>query len=147
MNIRIVRAMSSVRTMLRSTVEKLSPFNKVLMLGRANCDPMVLPSVGGGEKRTTFDIALLPEQRVRPEEKQFTATTLQYHKVWIRSPGLQRYVRNNVRKGTRVLVVGRLEFRLKKHTDGIFIKMYSIAATGVYLQPDDSDLDSKIVSI
>ena len=147
MNIRIVRGMSSVRTMLRSTVEKLSPFNKVLMLGRANCDPTVLPPVGGGEKRTTFDIALLPEQRVRPEEKQFTATTLQYHKVWIRSPGLQRYVRNNVRKGTRVLVVGRLEFRLKKHTDGIFIKMYSIAATGVYLQPDNSDLDSKIASI
>jgi len=59
MNIRIVRAMSSVRTMLRSTVEKLSPFNKVLMLGRANCDPMVLPSVGGGEKRTA---AIRPQQ-------------------------------------------------------------------------------------
>ena len=151
--VRFVREMSSLRTMLRASVEKLSPFNKVLMLGRANSDPVVLPPPeGGGEKRTTFDIALLPEQRVRLEEKQSTATTMQYHKVWIRSPGLQRYVRNNVRKGTRVLVVGRLEFKLKRHPDGIFIKKYSIAATGVYLQPDDDSgdgqaLDSKFHSL
>ena len=138
-SIRFVREMSSLKTMLRASVEKLSPFNKVLMLGRANSDPVVVlpPLEGAGEKRTTFDIALLPEQRVRPEEKQHTATTTQYHKVWIRSPGLQRYVRNNVRKGARVLVVGRLEFKLKRHPDGIFIKKYSIAATGVYLQSDD----------
>ena len=153
LSIGFVREMSSLRTMLRTSVEKLSPFNKVLMLGRANSDPVVLsPPEGGGEKRTTFDLALLPEQRVRPEEKQSTATTLQYHKVWIRSPGLQRYVSNNVRKGSRVLVVGRLEFKLRKHPDGIFVKMYSIAATGVYLQPvddsgDDSPLDSKIQSL
>ena len=146
--VRHVREMSSLRTPFRASVEKLSPFNKVLMLGRANSDPVVLAiSQRVGEKRTTFDIALLPEQRVAPEDKQSTATTLQYHKVWIRSPGLQRYVRNNVRKGTRVLVVGRLEFKLKKHPDGVFVKMYSISATAVYLQPDDSGagsyLDSK----
>lgn len=133
--VRFVHEMSS---MLRGSVERLSPFNKVLMLGRAHSDPkLVLPPSEAGEKRTTFDLALLPEQRASPKDKQFTATAMQYHKVWIRSPGLQRYVRNNVRKGNRVLVVGRLEFRLKKHTDGVFVKMYSIAATGVYLQPEE----------
>ena len=143
--VRFVHRMSTVRTALRTSVEKLSPFNKVLMLGRVNSDPVVvdLPAGDAAEKRTKFELALLPEQRLSPKDKKSTATALQYHKVWIRSPGLQRYVRNNVRKGTRVLVVGRLEFKLKKHADGIFVKMYSIAATGVYLQPDDSSLNSK----
>ena len=143
--VRFVHRMSTVRTALRTSVEKLSPFNKVLMLGRVNSDPVVvdLPAGDAAEKRTRFELALLPERRLSPKDKQSTATALQYHKVWIRSPGLQRYVRNNVRKGTRVLVVGRLEFKLKKHADGIFVKMYSIAATGVYLQPDDSSLNSK----
>ena len=144
--VRSVNRMSTFRTALRTSVEKLSPFNKVLMLGRANCDPVVVtvPAPGNiGKSRTTFDLALLPQQRVSPKDKQSTATTTQYHKVWIRSLGLQRYVRNNVRKGTRVLVVGRLEFKLTKHTDGIFIKKYSIAATGIYLQPDNHSLDSE----
>ena len=138
--VQFIREMSSLQTMLRASVEKSSPFNKVLMLGRVNSDPQVtvLPRGDGGEKRTSFELALLPEQRVSPKDKQFTATALQYHKVWIRSPGLQRYVRNSVRKGTRVVVVGRLEFKLKKHVDGIFVKTYSIAATGVYLQDDSS---------
>lgn len=143
--VRFVREMSSLRTMLRTSVEKLSPFNKVLMLGRANSDPITVDPPSGspsGEKRTTFDLAMLPEQRISSKEKRFTATALQYHKVWIRSPGLQRYVRNNVRKDTRVLVVGRLEFQLKRHKDGMFIKTYSIAATGVYLQPDDLDSEN-----
>jgi len=135
--------------MLRVSVENLSPFNKVLMLGRTSSDPevVVLPRGDGSEKRTSFELALLPEQRVSPKDKQFTATALQYHKVWVRSPGLQRYVRNNVRKGTRVMVVGRLEFKLKKHVDGIFVKTYIIAATGVYLQQDDSSSESENQSL
>ena len=106
--------------------------NKVQLLGNLGADPEVRNFQNGG-RVLTFSLATSDTWKDRDSGERKERTT--WHRVSIFAEGLIDVAEKYLKKGSKVLVEGKLENR--EWTDGEGVKRYS---TEVALRPFSSDL-------
>lgn len=106
--------------------------NKVQLLGNLGADPEVRNFQNGG-RVLTFSLATSDTWKDRNSGERKERTT--WHRVSIFAEGLIDVAEKYLRKGSKVLIEGKLENR--EWTDGDGVKRYS---TEVALRPFSSDL-------
>ena len=106
--------------------------NKVQLLGNLGADPEVRSFQNGG-RVLTFSLATSESWKDRDSGERRERTT--WHRVSIFADGLIDVAEKYLKKGSKVLVEGKLENR--EWTDGEGVKRYS---TEVALRPFGSDL-------
>ena len=106
--------------------------NKVQLLGNLGADPEVRNFQNGG-RVLTFNLATSDTWKDRDSGERKERTT--WHRVSIFADGLIDVAEKYLKKGSKVLVEGKLENR--EWTDGEGVKRYS---TEVALRPFSSDL-------
>ena len=106
--------------------------NKVQLLGNLGADPEVRNFQNGG-RVLTFSLATSESWKDRDSGERRERTT--WHRVSIFADGLIDVAEKYLKKGSKVLVEGKLENR--EWTDGDGVKRYS---TEVALRPFSSDL-------
>ena len=106
--------------------------NKVQLLGNLGADPEVRNFQNGG-RVLTFSLATSDTWKDRDSGERKERTT--WHRVSIFADGLIDVAEKYLKKGSKVLIEGKLENR--EWTDGEGVKRYS---TEVALRPFSSDL-------
>ena len=114
--------------------------NQVTLLGRVGMDPQIR----GSEDKpvTTFSLATNSSWRnvnQRPGDSEWTHKT-EWHNVVVFKPGLRESVYNNLMKGSRVHVSGRLMYGEYVDTRGVKRQTTSIVCEDIiYLTKKHSD--------
>ena len=102
--------------------------NSVTLLGRVGQDPKLR---GEGNNRPFVTFRMATNEYYRPQGSEEVVQTAQWHNVTIFNQNLVEIVSTKVHKGMRVLVQGKITYRVIQDQDGNEINATSIIANDI----------------
>lgn len=136
--LKVSRTFQNVRSMSEYTGPIENCLNKVQLLGRVGADPVFVDN--DRYRFCTFDLATNIRYPKRgPDNRVDYVTKTEWHKVKVFRPNLVERVEKTVKKGTRLIVHGALEYYPVEVANGEPVLYAKIASADIIVMAGSKD--------